>query len=124
MPIHSEIDPIGRLVHTRIVHPLTGADVRRHVGTVAQESIKEYRELIDVRELGPVHLTSKDVLQAVHQAREIADGRALARRAFVVSDDEGFVMARTFAALVAGWVRVGVFEDPRAARAWLDSSAT
>jgi hypothetical protein len=120
MPIHSEIDPIGRLVHTRIVRPLTGADLRQHVGAVAQETIHDYRELIDLRELGPMQITSKELLEAVHQAREMADGRSLARRAFVVSDDDGFMMARTFAALVAGWVRVGVFEDPRAAKSWLD----
>ena len=88
---------------------------------MAQESIHDYRELIDVRELGPVQLTSKELLDAVHQAREIAADRLLARRAFVVSDDDGFMMARAFAALVAGWVRVGVFEDSGAAQAWLDS---
>jgi len=123
MPVHSEIDPIGRLVHTRVVRPLTEAEVRQHVDAVAQESIYEYRELIDVRELGPLRMSPREMLQVVDQARQLAYGRPLARRAFVVSDDDGFMLARTFASLVAGWVRVGVFEDPGAAEAWLDGPA-
>lgn len=120
MPIHSRIDPIGRVVHTRIVHPFTTADVRRHVGAVSQDIVHDFRELIDAREVGRLQLTSRDLLEVAHQARTIADGRQLARRALVVSDDSGFMLARTLAALVAGWMRVGVFEDARLAAAWLD----
>jgi hypothetical protein len=35
----------------------------------------------------------------------------------------GFLLAPTFGALVAGWVRIGVFEDPHSVEAWLRAGA-
>jgi hypothetical protein len=119
MPIHSEIDPIGRLVRTRIERPLTMADIRRHLGEVSGGSIHDCPELIDARQAGQVVLSPRDMLELAHQARRIVGDRPLPRRALVVADEDGFLLARTFAALVAGWVRVGVFEDPHSAETWL-----
>lgn len=119
VPIHSQVDPIGRCLRTRVVGPLTMADIRQHVGAVASGGVNSYTELIDAREAGTVTLSPKEMLEVAHQARRIVGDRPLERRAFVVSDDDGFMLARAFAALVAGWVRVGVFEDPQLAESWL-----
>ena len=43
----------------------------------------------------------------------------VARRAIVVQDDSSFGHARTFSSFVAGWLRMGVFDDPSAAETWL-----
>jgi hypothetical protein len=39
--------------------------------------------------------------------------------AIVVSRARGFTLARAFASFVAGWMRVGVFDDLAAAEDWL-----
>jgi hypothetical protein len=119
MPILREIDPIGRVVRTRILEPLTIADIRQHVGAVSREKFEDYLELIDARRAGHVQLSARDMLEIAHHARRRLGRRGLARRAFVVGDDDGFRMARTFASLVAGWVRVGVFQDAQTAERWL-----
>jgi hypothetical protein len=119
MPIHREIDPIGRVVRTRIVNPLTIADIRQHVSAVRRENVQDYLEIIDARRAGRVQLSARDMLEIAHHARSSLGKHTVARRAFVVGDDHGFRLARTFASLVAGWVRVGVFEDARVAETWL-----
>jgi hypothetical protein len=121
MPIHSEIDPIGRLVRTRIERPLTPADIRRHLSEVSGGRVHDCPELIDARQAGHVMLSPRDMLELAHQARRIVGDRPLPRRAFVVADEDGFLLARTFAALVAGWVRIGVFDDPHSAESWLNA---
>jgi hypothetical protein len=119
MPIHRQVDPIGRLLHTRIIEPLTMADIRQHVSAVRSGRVHGYLEIIDARRAGRVQLSARDMLEIAHQARRALGHQSMARRAFVVGDQNGFRLARTFAALVSGWVRVGVFEDPRVAEAWL-----
>jgi hypothetical protein len=110
---------VGRLVRTRIVEPLTMADIRQHVGFVRRDSVHGFLEIIDARRAGRVQLSARDMLEIAHHARRTLGDRSVARRAFVVADQDGFRLARTFAALVAGWLRVGVFEDSRVAEKWL-----
>ena len=95
------------------------ADIRQHVNAVRSGSEHGYLEIIDARRAGRVQLSAKDMLEIAHQARRVLGDQSMGRRAFVVGDQDGFRLARTFASLVAGWVRVGVFEDPRLAEAWL-----
>jgi hypothetical protein len=124
MPIHSEIDPLGHLVRTRIERPLTMADVRRHLDELSGAGVHGRPELIDIRQAGQVVLSPRDMLEMAHQARRMLGDRPLPRRALVVADEDGFLMARTFAALVAGWVRIGVFDDPHSAESWLTGLET
>jgi hypothetical protein len=62
-------------------------------------------------------------MAVAHRSRDWLGQHAPARRAIVVSSDQDFGTARTFAALVAGWLRLGVFEDMDEAETWLRGTA-
>ena len=67
----------------------------------------------------PIRISVREVMITL---RHFGLGREeFAPRALVVSSEALFSVARTVSALVSGWVRVGVFYDPDAAREWLMS---
>ena len=121
MPIHRDIDPVGRVVRTRVVDPLTVADIRKHAAAVRRSGCHDHLEMIDARAAGPVQLSIRDVLDMAHQARTSVGPQTMGRRALVVANDDNYRLGRVFAAIVVGWLRIGVFDDPAAAEAWLTS---
>lgn len=119
MPIQHELDRHERLIRTTVSGPVTLADVRQHVGDVRREGTHHIPELIDARNAEGAGLSSRDLLAIAHFARRTFDDHSVARRAVVVSDDSSFGVARVFSSFVAGWLRMGVFDDQTAAESWL-----
>ena len=119
MPIQREYDRCERLIRTTISGSVTLADVRHHVGEVRRKGTHHFPELIDARNAEATGLTSRDLLQVAHYARLTFNDHDVARRAVVVSNDSSFGAARVFSSYVAGWLRLGVFDDHGDAETWL-----
>ena len=119
MPIRQELDPATRIFRTTASGAVTLEDVRRHILTVRQVHATAYPELIDARQVTQVSLKSKDLLQIAHMAKDLLGGSHPQPRAIVVGHDDHFGIARMAASLMAGWMAMGVFEDPADAEAWL-----
>jgi hypothetical protein len=119
MPFTSSFLPEQQLVHTTISFPLTFADIRTHVETMRRDGRWVYPELVDARNVGRVDFTARDMLGVAHFVRDRLGQRPVAPRAVVVDTARGFTIGRVFASLVAGWIRVGIFEDLGEAEEWL-----
>ncbi|HEX5216384.1 MAG TPA: STAS/SEC14 domain-containing protein [Vicinamibacterales bacterium] len=119
MPIQHELDRHERLIRTTVSGPVTLADVRQYVGDVRRAGKHSVPELIDARNVEPAGLSARDMLAVAHFARRTFDDHNVARRAVIVKDDSTFGIARTFSSLVAGWLRLGVFDDQTDAETWL-----
>ena len=119
MPFISSRDPSGRVVRTVVTGPLTFGDIRQHLDELRQSGGWTRPELVDARHLGHVDFSPRDMLRVASLARGALGGRAVAPRAIVVDTDRGFMIARVFASFVAGWIRIGVFEELEAAEEWL-----
>jgi hypothetical protein len=119
MPVSRRIDPNDRFLLTTLTSPLGLRDIETHLNVVFGVGIEACPELIDARQVDPGELSVREVMITL---RHFGLGREqFAPRAVVVSSEKLFSIARTAAALVGGWVRVGVFYDPDLAREWLIS---
>ncbi len=123
MPIHTRLDQADRVLRTTVSGSVTIHDVREHVGAVRRAGETRYPELIDARAADGGALSRKDLLAFALHAKQALGEDTAARRAVVVDSADNFSMARVFAAFVAGWVRVGVFDDANTAEEWLRTSA-
>lgn len=121
MPFASTFVPEQLLVRTTISFPLTFADIRGHVDAVRRDGSWVYPELVDARKLGRVDFSARDMLSVSHFVRDQLGTRPVAPRAVVVDTPRGFMIGRVFASLVAGWIRIGIFEDVETAEDWLAS---
>ena len=119
MPFASTIMPGSRLLRTRITFPLSFLDIRRHADMVRRDGTWAYAELVDARAIGRVDFSARDLIGVARAVREILGERPLAPRAVIVDTERGFMMGRVFAGLVAGWCRIGIFEDAATAEDWL-----
>jgi hypothetical protein len=119
MPIHRELDKIDRWLRTHLSGCVTRQDIREHINLLRRSGGHQYPELIDAREVEPACISRQDLMAVAHEAAAWLGPHAPARRAIVVASDQNFGTARTFASLVAGWLRLGVFEDLDEAEAWL-----
>jgi hypothetical protein len=119
MPIYRELDSVERVLRTTVTSPVTLNDIRQHVGAVRRSGSLGIPEIIDVRLSGSSSVSKHQLLSLAHQARRSLADRTPARRAIVVGSESAFGTARLFAALVAGWLRFGVFEDLVAAEEWV-----
>lgn len=119
MPLSRRIDPHDRFLLTTLTSPLSLRDIETHLNVVFGVGIEACPELIDARQVDPGDLSVREVMMTL---RHFGLGReAFAPRAVVVSSEKLFSIARTAAALVCGWVRIGVFYEPDVAREWLIS---
>ena len=119
MPLSRTIDPRDRFLRTTLTSPLSLQDVESHLNVVFGVGVEACPELIDARQIDPGRISVREVMITL---RHFGLGREeFAPRALVVSSESLFSVARTVSALVSGWVRVGVFYDPDAAREWLMS---
>jgi hypothetical protein len=123
MPFQREFDLDDRVLRTTIVGPVTLYDIDDHLKAIRRRRGESRPELIDARLAEPGSLTPRSLLLVAHRARFLMGHRALGRRAVVVSSDSAFIVARRFAAFVAGWLRIGVFDDMEAAEAWVRQPA-
>ena len=119
MPLSRRIDPQDRFLRTTLTSPIGLRDIEAHLNVVFGVGVEACPELIDARQVDPSTLSVREVMITL---RHFGLGREqFAPRAIVVSSERLFSIARTAAALVCGWVRVGVFYDPDVAREWLIS---
>jgi len=121
MPFSSSLNPERRMVLTKISFPLSFADIRAHVEMQRRDGTWVYPELVDARDIGRIDFGPRDMLGIAHFVRDRMGERPIAPRAVVVDTPRGFMMGRVFASLVAGWIRIGIFEDMETAEDWLAS---
>jgi hypothetical protein len=121
MPFTSRFIPERRVVVSKISFPLSFADIRTHVELHRRDGTWVYPELVDARDIGRIDFAQRDMLSIAHFVRDRLGERPIAPRAVVVDTPRGFMMGRVFASLVAGWIRIGIFEDMETAEDWLES---
>lgn len=119
MPIQAGLDPTTKLFRTTITGTVTTSDVTQHFATVRQVGAYQYPGLVDARGAHTVTFGARELMKLAHQARHLLGTTEPAPRAVVVDGLVHFGMARLFASLVAGWMRVAVFDDAEHAEAWL-----
>jgi hypothetical protein len=119
MPFTSAFAPDRRILRTTISFPLTFADIRGHVSKVRRDGTWALPELVDARSIGRVDFSARDMLGVAHFVRDVLGERPVAPRAVVVDTDRGFMIGRVFSSLVAGWIRIGIFEEIATAEDWL-----
>lgn len=123
MPVHRDFDRDDRILRTTIVGAITLEDVDEHLKVLRRRRAETRPELIDARLACAGRIPVKALRVVAVRARFAIGNRQPARRAVVVSSEEGAVIARRFATFVAGWVRVGVFDDMDAAYDWVRQPA-
>ena len=119
MPIRQELDPAARVFRTAISGVVTPEDMRRHFAIVRQVRAAQYPELIEVCPTSQAFWGMRDLIRLAHVAKELLSCSGPMARAIVVTNEDHAARARTFASLVAGWIRVGVFYDRESAEEWL-----
>jgi hypothetical protein len=119
MPIHRAFDPKDRVLRTTISGCLTFDEIEEHLNAVRRTGAEACPELVDARLADSRCVSHQTLLFVATRARYLLGSRRFVRRAVVVSSDTHFAQARRFAAFVAGWLRIGVFDCPDAARDWL-----
>ena len=122
MPIQRELDKVERLLRTTVSGPVTFSEIRNHIGLLRRTGACQMPELIDARGAEHSGFSRHDLFAVAHHARQSLGHTTPARRAVVVDAESGWNLARTFASLVAGWVRLAVFEDVESAEHWLRGS--
>ena len=123
MPFQREFDRADRVLRTTIVGPVTLYDIDDHLKALRGRRADGRPELIDARLAEPGSIPMKSLLLVAHRARFVIGTRPLGRRAVVVSSDAAFVAARRVSTFVAGWLRIGVFDDMDAAYEWVRQPA-
>jgi hypothetical protein len=124
MPIRGALDPSALVFRTTLTGTVTIADLSQHISTVRRIRAYQYPGLVDARSVHRLTFNGRDLMRFAHQLRDELGTTSPAPRAVVVDGLVHFGMARLFASLVAGWIRVGVFDDLEAAEAWLSGIAT
>jgi hypothetical protein len=120
MPIQRELDKVERVLRTTVSGPVTLHEIRNHIGLLRRTGACQMPEIIDARSAEHSGFSRHELLSMAHHARQSLGHTTPARRAVVVNGDGGgWSLARTFSALVAGWLRLGVFEDVESAQHWL-----
>lgn len=119
MPFLRDFDQPDRVLRTTIVGPVSLEDIDDHLRTLRRRHGEGRPELIDARQALPGEIGARTLLIVANRARFVIGSRTLARRAVVVSNDTSFIFARRFATFVAGWMRIGVFDDMETALEWV-----
>lgn len=122
MPIQLQHDPSDRLIRTTATGVVTVSEFESHLAEVHRHGRHEVPELIDATAADISAFSQRDILSLADYARQMFQENQMARRALVVSSDETLGAARAFASCVAGWWRVGVFDDHAAAETWVRES--
>ena len=119
MPITGALDPSTQVFRTTLSGTITLKDLSRHIMNAQLMGAQEYPGLVDARAAQTVQFGPRDLMRFAHHAREVLETKNPAPRAIVVDGTVHLGLARLFSSLVAGWMRVGVFECPKAAEDWL-----
>jgi len=121
MPIHGALDPSVHMFRTTLTGRISIADLSRHITTVQRLRAHEYPGLVDARGVHTLTFNRRELMRFAQDIRAMFGSASPAPRAVVVDGLVYFGMARLFASLVAGWIRIGVFDDMEAAESWLAS---
>jgi len=121
MPITGALDPSAHLFRTTVTGRISIADLSQHITTAQQLRAHEYPGLVDARGVHTLTFSRRELIRFAQDIRVVFGGARLAPRAVVVDGLVHFGMARLFASLVAGWTRIGVFDDMETAENWLAS---
>jgi hypothetical protein len=119
MPITGTLDPTTQVFRTTLSGTITLQELSRHIATAQLSRAHAYPGLVDAREAQTVKFGPRELMRFAHHARELLEPTNPAPRAVVVDGMVHLGLARLFSSLVAGWMRVGVFECPHAAETWL-----
>jgi len=120
MPIRSDLDRLKGLIRTKVIDPVAFEQIRLHLKSLRDTRAFRYPELVDARDVGDKKLSMHELKAVARMAKNTLGHTAAAERAVVVEGDRAFRSARVVAALTAGWVRLGVFEDGEDAEHWLE----
>jgi hypothetical protein len=121
MPIQRVLDERTQVVRTTISGRVTIEELREHFAEMQAANGHRRLELVDARGVTAMGLTVRDLPALADFGRELFRG-SVAPRAVVVGTVVHFGVARVFAALSSGWVRICVFDDLEAAEGWLHAS--
>lgn len=124
MPVYGALDPSAHLFRTTISGRVSIADLNQHIVAVRRLRAHEYPGLVDARAVHSLTFDRRDLMRFARDLRSMFGASNPAPRAVVVDGLVHFGMARLFASLVAGWIRVGVFDDVQAAETWISSFVT
>ena len=124
MPIQGALDPSANLFRTTVTGRISLADLSRHVTAARRMCAHEYPGLVDARGVQTLTFNRRELIRFAQDIRAMFGEASLAPRAIVVEGLVYFGLARLFASLVAGWVRIGVFEDVETAENWLSAFVT
>ena len=113
------MDPRSQVFRTTLSGTVTLTDLSHHLSAVSKLDAHRYPGLVDARGVHTLKFDRKELTRFAHELKSALAESSPAPRAVVVDDLVHFGMARLFAALVAGWIRVGVFDDVAAAEDWL-----
>jgi hypothetical protein len=119
MPITGALDQSANVFRTTISGRLSISDLSQHITTVRRLRAHEYPGLVDARGVHTLTFSRRDLMRFAQDLRTLFGAASPAPRAVVVDGLVYFGMARLFASLVAGWIRIGVFDDVADAEAWL-----
>ena len=120
MPFQLEVQAAEGIVRATATGHIQFEDIHQHMARVRQAGAARLPELIDVTRADSVAFTMRDLLSLAAHAYAEFGGGFMAPRAIVVGSRRHFEWARIFAALVAGWMSVGVFTERREAMLWLE----
>ena len=120
MPIQGALDPSAHVFRTTITGRISITDLSEHVATACRLSAHEYPGLVDARGVQTLTFNRRELIRFAQEIRATFGGASPAPRAVVVDGLVYFGMARLFASLVAGWIRIGVFDDLETAENWLE----
>ena len=103
---------------------LTIDELRRHMDAVNELDGYQYCEIVDTRGAEPL-FRAKEFPEIARYAKQLFGHQDMGHRAVVVSENDllSFGLARLFAALVAPWVTVRVFDNLPAAVAFIEMTA-
>jgi hypothetical protein len=121
MPINGALDPSANLFRTTVTGRVTLADLSQHVMAARRVCAHEYPGLVDARGVQTLAFNRRELIRFAQDIQGTFGESSLAPRAIVVNGLVYFGLARLFASLVAGWTRVGVFDDMETAENWLAS---
>jgi len=119
MPIQGALDPSAHVFRTTISGRISIEDLSRYTAMAQRHRSYEYPGLVDARGVHAITFSRRELIRFAQDVRVSFGGASLAPRAVVVEGLVFFGMARLFASLVAGWLRIGVFEDVETAEHWL-----
>ena len=122
MPIQLQQEPTDRLLRTTATGVVTVSEFESYLADVHRHGRHDVPELIDATAADISGFSQRDILALADYARRMFNENTMARRALVVASDETLGAARAFAFCVAGWWRVGVFEDRATAETWVRES--